>query len=83
VRAADAGTVAAITRDTEKIPILVIRHAGGLLTVYANIDGITVKKGDRVKRGQKIAVVRKGKPSFVHFEVRKGIDAVDPMPYLN
>ncbi len=83
VRAADAGTVAAITRDTDKIPILVIRHAGGLLTVYANIDGITVKKGDRVKRGQKIAVVRKGKPTFVHFEVRKGIDAVDPMPYLN
>ncbi len=83
VRAAEAGTVAAITRDTDQIPILVIRHPDNLLTVYANIDGITVKKGDRVKRGQKIAVVRKGNPAFVHFEVRKGFDAVDPMPYLN
>ncbi len=83
VRAAEAGTVAAITQDTDQVPILVIRHAGNLLTVYANVSGITVKKGDKVKRGQKIAVVRSGDPSFVHFEVRKGFDAVDPVPYLN
>jgi len=41
-----------------------------------------VAKGDKVKRGQTIAVVRAGSPSFLHFEVRNGIDAVDPMPYL-
>ncbi|SOC13087.1 murein DD-endopeptidase MepM/ murein hydrolase activator NlpD [Rhodobacter sp. JA431] len=82
VKAADAGTVAAITKDTEQVPILVLRHEGGLLTVYANIDGITVKKGDRVSRGQTIAKVRAGDTGFVHFEVRKGYDSVDPMPYL-
>jgi len=82
VRAAEAGTVAAITRDTEQVPILVLRHADNLLTVYANIDGITVEKGDSVSRGQAIAAVRAGGTPFLHFEVRQGFDSVDPMPYL-
>ncbi|MGC1429464.1 MAG: M23 family metallopeptidase, partial [Albidovulum sp.] len=82
VAAAGDGTVAAITKDTDQVPILVIRHEGNLLTVYANIDGITVAKGDKVKRGQTIAKVRKADPAFLHFEVRQGFDSVDPMPYL-
>ncbi len=82
VKAAEAGTVAAITKDTEQVPILVLRHEGGLLTVYANLDGIAVNKGDTIKRGQTIAKVRGGDPGFLHFEVRKGYDSVDPMPYL-
>ena len=82
VKAAAAGTVAAITKDTDQVPILVLRHDGGLLTVYANIDGITVAKGAKVSRGQTIAKVRAGDQGFVHFEVRKGYDSVDPMPYL-
>ena len=64
------------------MPILVIRHEGNLLTVYANIDGIAVAKGDRVKRGQAIAKVRSADPAFLHFEVRQGFDSVDPVPYL-
>ena len=82
VKAAEAGTVAAITRDTDQVPILVIRHSGNLLTIYANVDKISVKKGDKVARGQSIAKVRSSTPAFVHFEVRKNFDSVDPMPYL-
>jgi murein DD-endopeptidase MepM/ murein hydrolase activator NlpD len=41
-----------------------------------------VAKGDKVSKGQSIAVVRAGNPAFVHFEVRKGVDSVDPMAYL-
>lgn len=82
VKAAEAGTVAAITKDTEQVPIMVIRHSNGLLTVYANVDGITVSKGDSVKRGQTIAKVRSGADAYLHFEVRKGFDSVDPVPYL-
>lgn len=82
VRAANAGTVAAITRDTDQVPILVLRHEGNLLTVYAGVDSIGVEKGDKVERGQAIAKVRSGSPSFLHFEVREGFDSVDPMPYL-
>ena len=83
VVAADEGTVAAITRDTDQVPILVVRHEGNLLTVYAGVDQISVKKGDKVKRGQKIAVVRAANPPFLHFEVREGFESVDPGPYLN
>lgn len=83
VNAADAGTVAAITRDTDQVPIIVLRHADNLLTVYAGVDGIEVEKGDTVARGQKIAEVRNANPSFVHFEVREGFESVDPMPFLN
>lgn len=82
VKAAADGVVAAITKDTEQVPIVVIRHAGGLLTVYAGLDGIKVAKGAQVKRGQTIASVRAGSPAFVHFEVRKGVDSIDPIQYL-
>ena len=83
VRAAADGTVAAITRDTDQVPILVVRHSGNLLTVYAGIDGITVAKGDTVSRGQTIAKVRAADPAFLHFQVREGTISVDPMDYLN
>lgn len=80
--AADAGTVAAITADADQVPIVVVKHAGNLLSVYANVEGITVKKGDTVSRGQTIAKVRSGASNYLHFEVRKGFDSVDPNPYL-
>ena len=82
VAAAASGTVAAITKDTQGVPILVLRHDGNLLSVYANIADITVKKGDKVKRGQALAKVRAADPAFLHFEIRQGFESVDPMPYL-
>ncbi|ARC88213.1 peptidoglycan DD-metalloendopeptidase family protein [Rhodovulum sp. MB263] len=82
VKAAADGTVAAITRDTDQVPILVVRHADNMLSVYANIDGIAVQKGAKVTRGQTLAQVRSGNPAFLHFELRKGFESVDPMPYL-
>lgn len=83
VKAAADGTVAAITSSADKVPIVVVKHPNNLLTVYANVEGITVAKGDSVKRGQTIAKIRAGSSNYVHFEVRKGFDSVDPMPYLN
>ncbi|MEX3016380.1 peptidoglycan DD-metalloendopeptidase family protein [Gymnodinialimonas hymeniacidonis] len=82
VRAAADGTVAAITQDTDQVPILVVRHSGGLLTVYANIQNIRVSRGDSVSRGATVAEVGGGDPSFLHFEVRRGFEAVDPSDYL-
>ena len=82
VGAAEAGTVAAITEDADGVPIIVVQHGNDLLTIYANVDNITVRKGSRVKRGQKLAEVRDGGKSYVHFEVRNGFDSVDPIPYL-
>ncbi|MEP5732545.1 MAG: LysM peptidoglycan-binding domain-containing M23 family metallopeptidase [Sulfitobacter sp.] len=83
VKAADTGTVAAITKSAEGVPIVVVRHAGNLLTVYANVTDVSVAKGDSVGRGQSIAKLRDGADSYVHFEVREGFDSVDPTPFLN
>ena len=80
--AAEAGTVAAITASADQVPIIVIRHPDNLLTVYANVEGAVVKKDDKVARGQKIAQIRSGSSNYLHFEVRKGFDSVDPTPYL-
>ncbi|WP_026352376.1 peptidoglycan DD-metalloendopeptidase family protein [Yoonia vestfoldensis] len=82
VRAADAGTVAAVTADTSGGSIVVIRHADGLLTVYTQMDNLTVQKDASVTRGQVIGKVRAGNPSFLHFEVRRGLQSVDPMDFL-
>ena len=82
VAAAEAGTVAAITEDADQVPIVVVRHDANLLTVYANVDKIAVKKGNRVKRGQKLAQLRAGDEAYLHFEVRDGFESVDPAPYL-
>ncbi|THH38793.1 LysM peptidoglycan-binding domain-containing protein [Aliishimia ponticola] len=83
VKAADAGTVAAITESADGVPIIVVRHQDNLLTVYANVTDVSVKKGDQVRRGQGLAKLRQGDQSFVHFEVRKGFESVDPNDYLN
>ena len=82
VKVADAGTVAAITKSAEGVPIIVVRHQDNLLTVYANVRDVAVAKGDSVRRGQPIAKLRDGAESYVHFEVRQGFDSVDPTPYL-
>ena len=80
VRAAEAGTVAAVTKDANGVPIVVVRHSGNLLTVYAGVDGLSVGKGDSVSRGQSIGQIRSG--GALHFEVREGFEAVDPAGFL-
>ncbi|OBY25081.1 peptidoglycan DD-metalloendopeptidase family protein [Leisingera sp. JC1] len=83
VNAAEAGTVAAITKDSGNVPIVVIRHSQKLLTVYQNVGNITVKKGESVVRGQRIASLRGGDDAYLHFEVRDGFESIDPLSYLN
>lgn len=82
VKAADAGTVAAVTTDTSGVAIVVIKHAGNLLTVYTNLSDLSVAKNEAVSRGQTIAKVGAGDPSFLHFEVRRGLQSVDPADFL-
>lgn len=83
VVAADAGTVTVLSADTNGKGIVIIRHAGDLLTVYVGVANMAVKKGDKVKRGQAIGKVAAGDPAFVHFEVRNtSKQSFDPVGYL-
>ncbi len=65
--------------------VIIIQHAGALATVYAHNRALEVKKGDLVTRGEVIA--RSGQTGratapHLHFEVRKGSIARDPLGYL-
>ncbi|WP_106744651.1 peptidoglycan DD-metalloendopeptidase family protein [Yoonia maritima] len=82
VKAADAGSVAAVTADTSGGSVVVIKHSDGLLTLYTHLDSLTIEKGDTVSRGETIGKVRAGEPSMLHFEVRRGLQSVDPAGYL-
>lgn len=82
VVAAKTGSVAAITSDSDNVHVIVLRHADGLLTIYSNVTGIAVKEGQQVSQGAKIAEIRPGASPYVHFEVRRGMNSTDPMPFL-
>ena len=83
VVAAETGVVAAITTDTQGVPIIVLKHEGNLLTVYAGLGNISVKEKEKVSRSQIIGNIRSGDPSFLHFEVRRGFESIDPMEFFN
>jgi murein DD-endopeptidase MepM/ murein hydrolase activator NlpD len=83
VKAAEAGSVTVISADTNGKGIVILRHAGNLLTVYVGVASVSVKKGDKVARGQSIGKVAAGDPAFLHFEVRNtSKESFDPMGYL-
>jgi lipoprotein NlpD len=66
--------------------MIVIKHTGNLSTVYAHNKRNLVKAGTIVKRGQKIAEVgQTGRATgpHLHFEVRVGKRAVNPMNYYH
>ncbi len=82
VRAAAGGTVAAVTTNTEGVEIVVIRHSDGLLSVYTHVTDLTIAKDQSVNQGQVIGRVRPGEPAFVHFEIRRGMESLDPNSLL-
>ena len=87
IRAAEGGVVAYAGNELKGYGNLVlIRHDNGYVTAYAHAKELFVKRGDTVKRGDVIA--KAGQTGSVsspqlHFEVRKGATALDPMKFLS
>ncbi len=86
IKAAEDGVVAYAGNELKGYGNLVlIRHADGFVSAYANASELLVKRGDSIKRGQVIA--HAGQTGNVtspqlHFEIRKGSTPVDPAKYL-
>jgi murein DD-endopeptidase MepM/ murein hydrolase activator NlpD len=86
VRAAEGGVVAYAGNELKGYGNLVlIRHTGGYVTAYAHAKELLVKRGDTVNKGDVIA--KAGQTGAVsspqlHFEVRKGATALDPLKFM-
>jgi murein DD-endopeptidase MepM/ murein hydrolase activator NlpD len=65
--------------------VVIVRHAGGYVTVYAHNAANHVAEGRVVRRGERVATVgQSGRVTgaSLHFEVRKDNLARDPLRYL-
>ncbi len=86
VRAAENGVVVYAGNELAGYGnLLLIRHADGWISAYAHNDALLVQRGDTVTRGQVVARVGQtgnvNRPQL-HFELRQGRRAVDPVPHL-
>ncbi|MDX8449282.1 LysM peptidoglycan-binding domain-containing M23 family metallopeptidase [Mesorhizobium captivum] len=64
---------------------VLVRHENGLVTVYGHASSIEVQRGQKVKRGQEIALSGMSGTTDspkLHFEVRKNSAPVDPSGFL-
>jgi lipoprotein NlpD len=65
--------------------LIVLKHAGDLLTAYAHNSVLLVSQGQAVRCGDRIALVGQSGHAtgpHLHFEVRSGQIPRDPMSYL-
>lgn len=86
VRAAQNGVVVYTGDDLEGYGnLILVRHQNRMMTAYAHMDKVLIKRGDKVTRGQSIGTVGKSgqvdRPQL-HFEIRRGTKSLDPTKYL-
>ncbi len=79
------GRVSEIFRQPGYNTIVMVRH-GNFLTIYANIDKLSVKKGDTVKAGQTIGTIFADPDEdgrlILHFELRKERTKLNPLLWV-
>jgi murein DD-endopeptidase MepM/ murein hydrolase activator NlpD len=64
---------------------VLVRHENGLVTVYGHASELKVSRGEKVKRGQELALSGMSGSTDsprLHFEVRKNSAPVDPSTFL-
>jgi murein DD-endopeptidase MepM/ murein hydrolase activator NlpD len=65
--------------------LVVLKNSAGISTVYGHNSRLFVRKGQRIRRGQKIALsgsTGRSSGPHVHFEVRLGLKPVDPLKLI-
>jgi lipoprotein NlpD len=65
--------------------VIIVEHTGGFTTVYAHNERNLVRKGARIRRGERIATLGasgRARTPHLHFEVRKENVARNPLYYL-
>jgi septal ring factor EnvC (AmiA/AmiB activator) len=80
VRAAAAGRVAFVGRQTGMGLVVILEHPGGFFSVYAGLGVASLRTGDGVGAGASLGHTNLG-GSF-SFQVRRGTRALDPRSWL-
>lgn len=85
VYAAMAGVVTASDQMGARGKYIIIEHTNGLETWYMHLNGMTVKAGDKVNKGEQIGMLgNTGRSTgpHLHFQVVKQNKAVNPLNYV-
>ena len=85
IYASAGGIVTAAERTPDYGNIVKVDHGSGLETRYAHASKLMVKVGDRVEKGQLLALVGstgRSTGSHLHYEIRLNGNALDPRKYL-
>ncbi len=86
VKTVSAGTVALVDESFGTYGrTVVVQHGGNDYSIYSSLGKILVAKGTKVTKGQAIGTVGKSDPDMephLHFEMRPGQRAVDPLEWL-
>lgn len=84
-RAVFDGEVSSVFHVSGYRNVVMLRH-GNYLTVYAGIDALSVKKGDKVKAGQTLGTIYSdpddGGRTQLHFEVRRERAKLNPEDWV-
>lgn len=83
--AAKKGAVEAISDSGDGMSVIVIKHAGGIRTIYECHCSPVVEEGSNVEMGQPIANIdstRTGKPPEINFKIYVKDKPANPMTYL-
>lgn len=85
VTAADGGKVTFAGNNGGYGLLVIIDHGGNFSTRYGHNSKLLVKKGDRVYKGQKIALsgnTGRSTGPHLHFEIRKSGTPINPAKYV-
>ncbi|MEM9087974.1 MAG: peptidoglycan DD-metalloendopeptidase family protein [Cyanobacteria bacterium P01_F01_bin.53] len=85
IRAAESGVVIMSGWYGGYGNTVIIDHGGGLTTLYGHASRLDVYEGDTVKKGDTIAAIGTTGLStgpHLHFEVRRGGEAVEPLDFM-
>lgn len=81
VRASSSGVVEKVGRMRGFGNFVVIRHAGGIVSVYSGLDSINVREGDAVNGGYAIGLLGADK-NDLHFMIHRSGKPEDPLRIL-
>lgn len=84
IQATGDGKVVKVTRSPSYGNYMVIDHGHGYESLYAHMDDVIVKRGEKVKRGQKIGTVGntgRSTAPHLHYEIHLNGRPINPISY--